>query len=501
MTTPPRLGALSAGIRYQVRFFWRQALPMLYPKPTVAKVVVEHHGVDAVDDVVVYYTPPGVNEQGVTVGADFHQVKFHVAQSGAVDHAALLDPAWTGTKLPMLTRLAQAWASVRGNHPTARLNLVTNWPWASSCVVAPLIRDGGRLDAQFLTKGQRSDVGKARVEWQKASGLGDADFALFVQSLRFSTSSVSQDDAGLWLSDRCQLAGLIVPAPHVDHSPYDDLGTRLIESGRTEHTPDSLRALVEREGLVADQRQPFQSTFAVRSFNRFAHVPATDGAYVVDLTDLFHGRHLRAGDSWAGAIKGRLDAALQHVDGLAEPIHVALDAHLSIAWYTGYLLDPKLGKQIILRQRIKSNGIELWDVSEALKPADAGSWTTSRQAGDGQELALVLSVTHSALTDAARYVREALPSVGPIVHAELPALGSLAVRDGKHARWLIEELVRMVAPTIAEVRPARVHVFPACPASMAFLLGQEARLLGPTTVYEYDFGAAGRSYQPGMSSN
>jgi hypothetical protein len=50
MASPPPLGAVSAGIRYQVRFFWRHALPMLYANPTVSKVVVEHRGVDAVDE-------------------------------------------------------------------------------------------------------------------------------------------------------------------------------------------------------------------------------------------------------------------------------------------------------------------------------------------------------------------------------------------------------------------------------------------------------------------
>lgn len=93
----PSLGAISAGIRYQVRFFWRHALAMLVPEPRVAKVVLESHGAGAVDDVVVYYTAPAVNERGSIVTVDFHQLKFHVAKTGAVDHDAVIDPEWTGS--------------------------------------------------------------------------------------------------------------------------------------------------------------------------------------------------------------------------------------------------------------------------------------------------------------------------------------------------------------------------------------------------------------------
>ncbi len=47
--TPPPIGATSAGLRYQVRCFWWHALPMLYDTH-VAKVVVEHRDIDALDD-------------------------------------------------------------------------------------------------------------------------------------------------------------------------------------------------------------------------------------------------------------------------------------------------------------------------------------------------------------------------------------------------------------------------------------------------------------------
>lgn len=500
MSSSPPIGAMSAGLRYQVRFFWRHALAMLFPKRTVAKVVVEHRGVGAVDDVVVYYIPPGVNERGATIDVDFFQLKFHTAKTGAVDHGAVVDPNWTGTKLPMLARFASAWNEIRADHPSARLSLVTNWPWDPRSPLAPLIRDGGRLSGDFFDAGKRSAVGKIRAEWQAACELGELEFRQFVAALRFSASAVSQDDSESWLRDRCQLAGLVPIGIGIDHSPYDDLGARLIESGRTEHTPESLRALVEKQGLV-EKEAPYRSTFAVRSFTRFAHVAETDGQCVVDLTDLFDGRNAHSDDAWTSTIPARLNAAIPKVERLGQPVHVALDAHLSIAWYAGHMLDPKSGVHVVLRQKIKTKGIELWDVATPRRPDLADDWEITAHDGnaDGRDIAVAISVTQPTLTDAQRHVREHLPGVGIVVHAALPALGPQAIQNGPHARWLADSLVRLLGSRLAELRPSHVHVFPACPASLAFLLGQEARALGPTTVYEYDFGGAGRSYRPGMT--
>jgi hypothetical protein len=473
---------------------------MLSPGSPVARVTIEHRGTVAVDDVVVEYVPPGVNERGATVGVDYFGLKYHVAQSGSVDHDAVVDPLWAGTKLPLLKRFADTWTQIRIAKPNARLSLVTNWAWDPACPLAPLLRDGGRLDDQFFGKGSRSNVGKIRACWEAATGLSAEDFAAFIRSLRFSTSAVSLADSEAWLRDRCQLAGLVPIAPEQDHSPYDDLGKRLIENGRTEFTPESLRALVVAEGLVATQDPPFRSTFAVRSFQRFAHVPETDGACVIDLTDLFTDRAPRDEHAWATA-RMRLEGVLANVAKLAQPVHVALDAHLSVAWFAGTLLDPKSGMRVLLRQKTVGKGVELWDVSVPRKPADADGWRIERiDRGEGTDLALIVSVTQDALADATRAIGASLPSVRQIVHTRLGNPGAQSIRDGGEARWLADELIRELNVTVAATRPAHLHVFPACPASLAFLLGQGSHVLGPMTVHEFDFGDPNRGYRAGMST-
>ena len=175
---------------------------------------------------------------------------------------------------------------------------------------------------------------------------------------------------------------------------------------------------------------------------------------------------------------------------LGQPVQVALDAHLSIDWYVGYLLDAKSGIPVVLRQHVKGKGIELWEISKPAKPKDSPNWVVEiTKPNDGSDLAVVVSATHNAFTDAVRTINEDLPSVGTIIHSSLALSGPQSISDGAHAAWLANELSATLALKVAEIRPSRVHLFLACPASLAFLLGQEAKCLGPTTVYEFEFGS------------
>lgn len=501
MATSPPLGAISSGIRYEVRFFWRHALQMLLPSHPVVRVVLEHRDVEPVDDVVVYYASPGRNDHGDKVTVDFHQIKYHVAHSGAVTHAAVVNPGWAGTKLSILRRFADAWRPIAAEHSNARLLFVTNWPWHPDCPLAPLLRDGGRMDDRFHTASPSSEVGQIYRTWRETSGLPDAEFASFLRSVRFTTGASSMDQTEMMFNYQCHAAGLRPPTHGADHSPYDDLGYRFIESGRTEHTPESLRELLKKEGLVAGPDQPFRSTFAVCSFPRYAFPADAAGACVVDLTDSFEGRTPTDPDVWGRAVRERLEGALPTVAKLGQPVQLALDAHLSIAWYVGYLLDAKSGIPVRLRQHVKGKGVELWDVSTAARPVGAPDWEIlAETVGAGPDLAVVVSVTHAALADAARTIADDLPDVGTVLHASLPTAGPHAIVDGSHAAWLANSLTAALAKRSAELRPQRLHLFLACPASLGFLLGQEGKCLGPTTVYEFDFGSPSRAYRPGMST-
>jgi hypothetical protein len=496
----PALAAAQEGARYQYRFFWRVALPMLYldAPPLIDRVVMEHRAVDAVDDVVVYYTTPGVADGGRLVRVDYHQIKYHVAQGQCIAADNLIDPSWTGTTQSMLWRFAAAWKELRQEEPNLRLNLVTNWPWCPTDALAPLVRDAGVLDDAFFTAGPKSKVGKVRAAWRShLSLLSEDEFADFVRHLRLCVRALSQTEAGEWLADRCQLAGLQRPDLGANHSPYDDLAGRLLADGRREFSRDELAALLAQEKLIAANTPPFRSACAIRSFRRFAHVPEADAKVLVDLTDLFVGRTPVDGAVWTTTIPARLDGTLDEIAALPHPVQLALDTHLSIGWYVGTLLDAKAGIPILLRQKSYA-GVELWDTAIAA-PDAAQTWdVTSEDVGTGRDIAVAISVTHDIEADA-RATATKTPSVGTFVHARLPQLGPAAIHGGAHACALADELTRILRDVVRERNAERTHLFASCPVSLAFLLGQRSVAVGRTTVYEYDFGAT-RTYRPGMAT-
>jgi hypothetical protein len=499
--TAPALAAAQEGARYQYRFFWRISLPMLYldAPPRIEKVVMEHRGVDAVDDVVVYWTTPGLADAGRFVRIDFHQVKFHLAQGQCITAENLIDPMWTGTSRSMLWNFAASWKELREQQPDIRLSLVTNWPWCGTDPLAPLIRDTGKIHESFFKKGPSSKVGKVRTAWREhLSLLSDQDFNEFIERLRLCVRAVSQADAGEWLADRCQLAGLKRPDLATNHSPYDDLAGRVLADGRREFTRAELEALVQQEKLRLDTAVPFRSTCAIRTFRRFAHEPKTDAALVIDLTSLFEGRHPLDPNSWREMIPARLSSELTAISSLPPPVQIALDAHLSIGWYVGTLLDAKAGIPILLRQKSYS-GVELWDTGTAISDPDQSWQLSTGSVGGGAEVAVAISITHDVAPEVRSTVAAVAPQVGILVNARLPQLGPAAIRGGAHACSLADELARGLRDIARKNKAHRTHVFAACPVSFAFLLGQRSAAIGPVTMYEYDFGGMG-TYRPTIAT-
>ena len=238
----------------------------------------------------------------------------------------------------------------------------------------------------------------------------------------------------------------------------------------------------------------------VRSFAAEAFPPSPDPALLINLTDLFHDRLPLHDQVWSQDIPQRIAAAFSAITQLPQPLQLAFACHLSIAWYLGTQLHPKRGIAVIPLQSGPTGPVP-WDGTTARLPDGAPGWQQSErdlQAGD--DLAVVLSITRPALADADRAIEGLRLPIGHRLHLELPEPGISAIHDGSHARWLVDDLIRSVLPLLQQQRPGRLHLFPACPAAFAFLLGQQSAALGSTTVYEFAFGSANRSYSAGMQT-
>lgn len=493
---PPALGAISGGIRYQLRLFWLHALPMI-SRPGVERVSMEHGGADGVDDLAVFYSAPGRNDAGRITDADFFQSKFHVAQSSAIDHGFFTDAGRTGTSRPLIARMADTWSSQRVAYPCCRLTFLTNWSWDPSDPLRKLVRDSGHLDPAIFTATSRSAVGKIRDSWQSTTGLDEDLFRQFLGSLRLQVPWGAQWQVDERMRDLMHVAGLLVPPLEHECVALDDLGAHFLETGRTEWTTESLRAALAQEGLYARAEGRRAPVVAVRSFLRFAGLDVPPGTVDIDLADLFEGRLPRSADAWTTMIPERLDQRLHEIARLEQPVELALDCHLSIAWHLGMLLDSKSGVRVALRQKGLDRGTEVWDPKARTGAED--QWDIAAGPGTGAEVVVAVSVTHTIDADVEGSMAHLGLGGARFIHATVRRPGPSAIANGEHAAALASELVAKLREHAPPDRTTHVHVFLAAPVSFAFLLGQRGAILGPTTTYEFDFNAS-RTYAPGMSS-
>jgi hypothetical protein len=242
------------------------------------------------------------------------------------------------------------------------------------------------------------------------------------------------------------------------------------------------------------------SLVVVRSFTPRVPDPSDLALPPLDLTDLFNGRYPSHADVWNRDIPQRLAAFLPALADLPQPLVLALQTHLSIGWFLGTLLNPKRGFNVNVSQRTNAGEI-VWDLSRAQPPDNERGWlVTEEHLNRGQDLALVVSVTHDALLDAKRAIDTLALPIGRLAHAGLQQPGPDAVVDGGHARWLADALAMQVRELVVADPPRRLHVFAACPVGLMLLFGQRADSWGPTTVYEFAFEDGSRSYFPGMAS-
>lgn len=78
--------------------------------------------------------------------------------------------------------------------------------------------------------------------------------------------------------------------------------------------------------------------------------------------------------------------------------------------------------------------------------------------------------------------------------------GAQSVVCGRHAFELAQQVTEKFGRARESGRAGRLHLFVAGPNAFTFFLGQHQPLLGPTTLYEFEFdGARSRSYAESLA--
>jgi hypothetical protein len=120
--------------------------------------------------------------------------------------------------------------------------------------------------------------------------------------------------------------------------------------------------------------------------------------------------------------------------------------------------------------------------------------------GAGDDVALAIGVSHDIGSDVETYVRKHNLAGTLVVCTIARCPSTTSIRNATHALLLAQELVRLVRQNrSADQRRGRLHVFASAPNAFLFFLGQQARVLGRTVIYEFDFeGNQPEGYEPAL---
>lgn len=497
-----QVAALIEGNVYQGMFFWLQAAPLLRPSSRVQRVVIEHDQASGVDDIAVFYAEPGIDDCGRACSADFFQVKYHVDRSAEYSALNLCDPKFIRASRSLLQRFHDAHMKLQREYRWYRLNLVSNWQWASNDPLAPLLRESlsGALPERFLSDGPRSALGKARKEWREHLGMPKNEFDDFARRLRFGVNFFGRQQFRAWLSDRLARHGLREIPEDQAQNIYDSLAQQFVMNGTNEFDAESFRAMCEREGLLSDSKLCGPSVLGIRSFMRFAERMEDECERFVCIAKHFDRRYIRQAELWHGAVLPEVRALLADPALRSEEHHLLLDCHSSLAFLAGYELDRKSGAQVFPVQ--KGIRTSVWKPSDpsGTSGIDSG-WNRTRTdfSSGGPDVAIAVSVTRDVADDVRAYVAKCNPTIGFLIHAHPTAgIGAQSVAGADHAIALADKL----ADLIRSIRPRNggtTHLFIAAPNAVMFFLGQHRAALGKIQLYEFDFdGERGGSYSPSL---
>ncbi len=489
--------AIDRGLEYQALLFWLNASRLFATHSQVGQVGYEHPTVRAFDDVVVFYSRPVLDEWGDPVNADFYQSKFHVDYQNAFTCQNLIDPAFISAEtVSLLKRIHHA--QVHTTHGTGARFIVTSpWPIDHDDLLGTLIStDSGqfRLDKLFAPSTRIRESRTVRDSWREHLGIAsDDELRLVLRPFRIWGGAVPLNVLRQWTNAQMGQAGF---RPIEDDSrihQYASLIQQLHAEGKTLFTRDELQSAAEHEGfwIGASATTDDSISLGIRSFIRHAEQMEDWTERMLCLAKYFDNRAIRDQSFWRERILPDVTTFLRDATAPGQAYHLYLDAHNSVAFAAGFVLDSRSGIQVYPMQTTLA-GREVWkpDFHASSRPDDLWEITNleAESSSAGDAVALAISVSNDIGEDVRVYVREHLRDVGRILVCKVrPAPSRTAVTGATHGFQLAQALVATLRNRTAEERLARLHVFASAPNALVFWLGQQARGFGDVVVYEFDF--------------
>lgn len=176
---------------------------------------------------------------------------------------------------------------------------------------------------------------------------------------------------------------------------------------------------------------------------------------------------------------GDLEAAERRIRGAGYD-HVMVRGYMRLA--TSFAVGAQLSTTRQFHVACMQLG-QLW--SSEIQAAEATVGVSPRDLGQGDDLAVALSVTHSIAEDVLAYIGEAgLPIRRCVDIATVPSPGREAIAGAAHAKGWAMAAHAAVRRHARETKARKVHLFMAVPGGLAMLLGHYWNVLPTTQLYE-----------------
>lgn len=492
------------GDDFQARQFWLRAGRLLDSESPILRVGFES-GPRSYDDVWIEYErgrgPRTLN--GGTLLREHIQCKWHLTPGG-YGYRQLIDPDFINAQSrSLLQRAHDAHITHGSSGESIQFTLLTNWQpnWDDPLRTIMGTRSGAiRVERLFETKTDKSKIGAVRKEWRDHLSLDDTALREFAGVLAFRTANDSLDDYRDQLDVLFAFVGLHRIPVHESAFPYDDVVYKWLGQGRTEFDRASFRSICQEEGLLTQGGTSRPIVYGVKSFTHAVDRLEDRCVRVLDFVPEFDERYIRDEAEWATTLYPSLKRFLLQAAQESDRPRLALDAHTTLAFAAGSILNTKIGRTVELEQRSPSR--QIWSADDA-KPNPAWpKFETAEIVIDAtrSEIAVAVSATHDIATDVRSYIISSLPLVGRLfVFSPSGGASPTSIINGRHAFELANSLTAQVKAQGITGMGGTLHLFVAGPNALTFYIGQNQLLMGRTCLYEFDFdGAHDRSYKPSL---
>lgn len=472
LPSPTPTAVRIAGDRYQWLHVWRACLEVLRDgsgsiassNPAIA-AGVEADEVGNVDDVVLYRQKPPHT---------YTQVKWTANASTPIGVEYLTEKRTLGGT-SLLTKFAAAHAQLTLDLQRPHMILRTNRNIdPSSVLLSGLDTRTQLLMPNAAKQGPRSARGKERAAWARSGGVNETDLLRLLEDLRFETgyglNLLEENVTNLMAATglRSDPAALLAAVAWIEQLVINT--TRRIDL-------DTIRAAVTDLDLHAGRVWPTVSIATLKPD------PVADQAlYALDWVDRFDGdgpyarRRPKPPATWDDLASDLADLP-NHLAG-ADAVLITGSIRLATCFAVGAVLRKVTGVDVAWKQ-----GPQIWNsdrpYDEVLTPR-----THVTALGQGDDTAIVVDIATTATRDVIDWLRHTRAPIGDVITVSMPSgrARDNAIIDGEQAVALsvgIRDVARRAART-----SARIHLFMACPAGLAILLGHRWNRVTSTQVYE-----------------